>query len=212
LVNDGGVVKSGVYDWTHNELISATNTVVTRMTGNALYPNPTPSLEFVASTTQDMQALLGEIEQAKTILRTLMARLVPMRKLEENNYRGLASYVQSASNGNANAIISAGFEVRAAPSPVGDLAPPLNLVLTLNGTIGIMTLSWAPVEKARSYNIQVSEASTMERNWKPFRTSSSTKQKIDGLEPGKVYAFRIAAVGGASGQSPWSAEVIRMAA
>ena len=124
----------------------------------------------------------------------------------------MASYVQSASNGNANAIVSAGFLLRAKSTPVGCLEMPLNLNLTLNGSIGIMGLTWDPVPKARSYMIQISEAATMERDWKPLRTSTSTKQIVKDLEPGKVYAFRVAAVGGVGGQSPWSVEVKRMAA
>ncbi len=32
------------------------------------------------------------------------------------------------------------------------------------------------------------------------------------MEIGKMWAFRIAAIGGSTGQSEWSAEVVRMAA
>ena len=212
LVNDGGVVKSGVYDFTDDKLTADTSNVVTCMKDNPRFPNPTPSLERLDSDNQDMKSLMAELARAKTLVCTVAARLKAKRKIVEANFRAEASYVQSASNGNTNAIISAGFLVRATPAPVGDLPAPVKLNLTLNGDIGFMQLGWEAVGKARSYNIQISEAGTMARDWKPFRTTSSTKQSISGLEPGKTYAFRIAAVGGASGQSPWSREAWRMAA
>jgi hypothetical protein len=211
-LDDGGVVKSGVYDMTDSELVSATSSVVVCMKDNARFPNPTPSLDFVDAANQELQAVLNQIAQIKIALRSAMARRDAIRKTVEANYRAEASYVQSASNGNTNAIVSAGFLLRATPSPVGNLAAPVGLNLTLNGTIGVMYLTWAPVDKARSYMIQVSDAATLERDWKSLRISTATKQKVDNLEPGKTYAYRIAAIGGASGQSPWSAEVIRMAA
>jgi hypothetical protein len=86
------------------------------------------------------------------------------------------------------------------------------LHLTLNGTPGVMFLDWKSVPHARSYVIQCSPADTMAREWTPVKTSSTVKVKFDGLTLGKVYAFRIAAVGGSTGQSDWSAEVVRMAA
>ena len=89
---------------------------------------------------------------------------------------------------------------------------PVNLLLTLNGTPGVMHLTWSGVLHARSYVIQCSPAGTMARVWSPFKTASSTKLKIEGLTLGEVYAFRIAAIGGSTGQSDWSAEVVRMAA
>jgi hypothetical protein len=123
-----------------------------------------------------------------------------------------ANYVQCASNGNSNAIVSAGFLLRNPRTPVGDLPAPINLLLTLNGTPGVMYLDWDVVLNSRAYNIQVSSADTMDRAWSLIRTCTTVHQKFDGLELGKTYAFRIAAIGGASGRSDWSAEVVRMAA
>jgi hypothetical protein len=75
-----------------------------------------------------------------------------------------------------------------------------------------MFLSWDVVANSRSYNIQVSPADTMARDWNPLLTSSTTKQRLSGMTLENIYAFRIAAVGGSTGQSDWSAEAVRMAA
>ena len=119
-----------------------------------------------------------------------------------NTQRG--SYVDLVANGDPNVILSYGFQVRANPTPVGDLAAPANLSVELNGTPGLMLLTWEGVEKARAYNLQISPASTPARTWAPLLTSSTTKTRLDDLKLGQLYAFRVAAVGGATGQSPWS--------
>jgi hypothetical protein len=122
------------------------------------------------------------------------------------------SYVDLVANGDPNVILSSGFQLRANPTPVGDLAAPANLSVELNDTPGLMLLTWEGVEKARAYNLQISPASTPARTWAPLLTSSTTKTRLDDLKLGQLYAFRVAAVGGATGQSPWSIEAVRMAA
>ena len=84
--------------------------------------------------------------------------------------------------------------------------------LELNGTPGLMLLGWASVAGATSYNIQFSLATTADRHWDLLTTSKVSKASLPGMIIGQLYAFRVAAVGGANGQSPWSAEVVRMAA
>ena len=123
-----------------------------------------------------------------------------------------APYVQTASNGNTDVILSSGLPVRNSRTPTGDLPPPTGLLVVLNGTPGVMLMSWNAVAKARGYNIQYSPADTMEREWLPFATVNKSKYTASGLTIGKSYAFRVAANGGASAQSFWSVEVVRAAA
>ena len=125
------------------------------------------------------------------------------------NQRG--DYVQGASNGNAPVILSSGFGLKAAPTPVGVLAPPINLLLTLNGTPGAMVLSFSSVANARGYLIECSKDVTP-RAFVQVKNTSKTSYFMENMEVGETYVFRVAAQGGSTGQSPWSAEVIRGAA
>lgn len=185
---------------------------IAAMTGNANFPTPTPTApDFLAALTA-FQTAYSAAETAKAAAKQAVAEKDEARAYLELLLTQRGNYVQIASYGNAPVILSAAFPVANPRTPVGELAPPVNLLLVLNGTPGVMHLSWAGVPYARSYVIQCSPANTMEREWTPFKMSTMTKLKIDGLTLGQVYAFRIAAVGGITGQSDWSAEVVRMAA
>ena len=209
---DGAKVKLGLDSRNNPNLAGLASTHIASMLGNPYYPTPLPSAADFDPVYEDFQAALNDWLLAQTALRDASTALEASRVQMVINLNARAAYVQSASNGNANAIVSSGFEVRAAPTPVGELAAPTNLMLMLNGTPGVAHLSWKSVVNSRGYNIQRSPAETMERNWQPYDTTTQARYKCTDLELGKVYAFRIAAIGGSTGQSDWSAEVVRMAA
>jgi hypothetical protein len=211
-VNDGGIIKFSPSTMKAGELPVFAQSENTAITGNPLYPSPVPSVADVAAAIATVQSDTESWKQVQIALRDASTKLDGSTAILETLMKTRASYVQSASNGNTNAIVSAGFLVRSAPTPVGNLSAPVNLLLSLNGTPGMMYLEWSPVINARGYNIQMAPADTLAREWQPIRTCTGTKQMFEGMELGKVYAFRISAVGGASGSSPWSAEVVRMAA
>ena len=185
---------------------------ITAMTGNTNFPTPTPTAaDFLAGLTA-FQTAYSAAESAKAAAKQAVSAKDEARAYLELLLNQRGNYVQIASNGNAPVILSAAFPVKNPAVPVGELPPPVNLQLVLNGTPGVMHLSWDSVPYARSYVIQCSPADTMEREWSPFKMSTGTKLKADGLTLGKIYAFRISAVGGSTGQSDWSAEVVLMAA
>jgi hypothetical protein len=211
-VNDGGIVKLGTSSMNDTEVLNFASAENTVMTDNLNYPDPSPSVADLATQITSFSAAQEAVRLAKIALKDATNQKDAERATLESLLKARASYVQLTSNGNTALIINAGFQVRSAPTPVGNLTPPVNLYIELNGTPGVMFLDWAVVPNARSYNIQFSTADTMDRAWLPLKISSSTRQKLDGLTLGQTYAFRVAAIGGASGQSDWSAEVIRMAA
>ena len=75
-----------------------------------------------------------------------------------------------------------------------------------------MILRWNRVAKALSYFVQCADATTDERVWTDLKTISNRKLILTDMEIGKMYAFRVAAIGGSAGQSLWCPEVLRMAA
>jgi len=113
----------------------------------------------------------------------------------------LAAYVLNASKGNEELIRSTGFEVRAAPSPVGELGRPLNLRATTGAISGEIQLDSKSVRGAQSYVWEHStDGST---GWQYHSTTTSARTTIKELPPVSSHWFRVAGVG-ASGQGPFS--------
>ena len=211
-VDEGAKVKMSLALRNNENVANYTANHIDRMQSNPNFPTPMPPAAEFDPVYDDFKAKLNTWLAAQTALRDASTALTQARVQLDGYLNARAAYVQSASNGNANVIVSSGFEVRNARTPVGVLAYPTNLKLEPDGALGVMFLSWTPVTKARGYNIQWSPADTMERNWQAYETTTQARYKCEELELGKVYAFRIAAIGGSTGQSDWSAEVVRMAA
>lgn len=211
-LNEGAKVKLSLDSRNNENLAGFTSNHISKMAANAYFPSPLPTAAEFDPVYQGYQTKLNTWLSAQTALRDASTALQAARVQMDIYLNARAAYVQSASNGNVNAIVSSGFEVRSAPTPVGPLQAPTALLLDLNGTAGVMFLSWKSVANARGYNIQCSPADTMERNWQPYETTTTARYKCDGMTLGQTYAFRIAAIGGSTGQSDWSAEVVRMAA
>ena len=123
-------------------------------------------------------------------------------------------YIQIASNGNTAVILSSGLPVRATPGPTPTLQPPINLRIDLNTNPGQFIVSWDAVTGSKSFILQrsVVTGTSPDRNWETVSTSPNRKVTLNDQSIGTTYAFRVATIGGATGQSVWTLEVIRTAA
>lgn len=206
-VSDGAKVKMGLDSRNNDNLQSFVNNHLTAMTDNPYFPTPAPAPADMLALYTAFQSALAYWVSVKTMLDdAATARDAARAALVEGmNVRG--AYVQQASNGNTNVIISSGLEVRALPTPVGQLPPPTDLSAELNGTKGIVKLQWKPVKNARGYILECSP----DVQPRAFSTlANTTKANAEKqLAPGETYVFRVAASGGSTGQSYWSPEVIR---
>ena len=211
-VNDGGVVRFAPSEMNTAALAAFATAENTSIDGNAAYLTPAPPVADVSASIAALIAGMETTRLARIALSDATSAEAAFRLTLQTQLKARAAYVQTTSNGNTNLILSAGFEVRRAPGPVGPLLPPTDLSLELNGTAGYMWLRWSRTPNARAYNIQCSPANTMERNWEAYATTTAARYICEDMTLGQVYAFRIAAVGGSTGQSAWSAEVVRMAA
>ena len=121
--------------------------------------------------------------------------------------------MQTASNSNLEAIASAGLGIRNAPTPVGELLPPLNLRVELTSFHGQLDVRWNKVVGAKSFVVECAEVITGEDLvWVQVTVGGKLNHVAKQLVPGKHNAFRVACIGGSSGVSQWSPVVQRMAA
>ena len=179
------------------------------MNGNANFPTPNPSTADFDAALAAAVAAVADTDALYTAWRASVAAkdaaIVELR----NQLTQRASYVDNASGGDEEKILSSAFSVRAAPTPVGLPGQPGNLIARMGSLEGTIELDWDPVRGARSYIIDCKLHSDTEQ-WQQVKISTRSDVTLTGLISGSTYAFRVRAVGTA-GEGPWSDEAVKMA-
>ncbi len=208
-VNDGAKVKMELASKNNNVFIPFIQNHIEMMTGNELYVTPAPApADFLAQFNLYQTATLAAIN-AEAAWKDAIAMRDQMRADMTAMMNVRAAYIQEASNGNRQAILSSGLGVKNPPTYVTALAAPTNLRVDLNGEAGMMKIRWDGVANALTYLAQCSPDVTP-RVWEQLASTTKT-QVTKTLEVGVTYVFRVAA-NGTPGQSNWSPEVVRGAA
>ncbi len=211
-VDDGAKIKLSLSARPDDDLPPFCQAISTAMAGKPIFASMSPTALVFDAAVADFSAKLQtqRLTKAAALQATIDKNVARINLDSLLNLR--ASFVQTASNGNASVIMSAAMPLRPLPSPIGVLAEPMNLHIELNGTPGLMILMWDLVGKAKSYVVQCADATTSARVWSPVKTTNDRKLRLEDMVIGRMYAFRVAAIGGSTGQSAWSAEALRMAA
>lgn len=207
--SDGAKVKMGLFEKKINELIPYLQNHIEMMADNANFPRPQPPTEDFQAAFEALRDDAQAVLHVEALLRDTVARRDQRRAEMTAVMNVRAAYVQEASNGNRQVILSSGLGVKSPATPVTALAAPTNLRVDLNGEAGVMKIRWEAVEHTRIYLLQISP-DVLPRQWAPPETTTKT-QVTKTMEVGVTYVFRVAAAG-TPGQSNWSPEVIRGAA
>lgn len=207
--NEGARVKLGLQKKSNPDMLLFVQNHIDLITPLPLYadvrPLPADFLGVFNAYRSAEQALVA----AESALRDAFALRDQMRAQMDTMMVARGASVQEISNGNRQAILSTGLQVRNGPTPVQAIAAPGNLRVDLNGEAGMMKIRWDLVPHALNYVLQCSPNVTP-RVWEQLASTTKT-QATKTLPVGEVYVFRVAAVG-TPGQSNWSPEVIRGAA
>lgn len=180
--------------------------------GVALYPAPVPSAadylvmhNALGAGISLVNTLEGQLQAARNALLDLAATL------KEGGLEPRAAYVESASGGDPAKIPVSGFAVAGQPGqPIGPLPRPENAKAVMGDRPGVIKLSCASVHGTQTYVVECRLHDDPASPWSQAKLSTKSRMEITGLQSGKHYAFRIAAIG-AAGQSPWSDEAVCMA-
>lgn len=207
--NGGALVKMETFGRPIPELLLFAQKMFNMMEGNEHFPEPQPPQEEFGelvdlASAAAQSAALAKIDYAAAIA---VRDEVIERLLAAIDKRG--NYVQAASLGIASRICSAGLGVRNERRKVGPLEPPTGLSVEVGVSIGTMMLTWNKVKKARAYVLEYGpvEGPITQKTMVGLR-----KLSLSDLTVGAIYQFRMAAIGGSEGQSPWSPWVKRAAA
>src|SRR5581483_2397528 len=133
-----------------SELVATTGAIIMGMTNNPDYPTPSPTLADVSAKStafsDAMAAAAGGGVQLTAEKNARRAELAASLRL-------LASYAQTACNGDLAVLLSSGFPIQKPQrQPIGVLPAPSDLRVRLGGVSGALDASASPVYGAGVYN------------------------------------------------------------
>ena len=199
-------VKLGWSTLTIPEKIIKANSVKVTMEANAdVYVTPDPPLAEIDTAVSELAA--AQAEAIKGGVDRTVARNARLDELTDLMNR-LVTYVQLTSNGNAEDIAKAGMEVYKSPEPWPVPEQVVGLQATPGGNSGTINLRWDAARYRKSYVVEMFvEGNTAPPDdpinddqqddagsWEPIVLQGKRTFTVTGLEQGKLYRFRVAAV------------------
>jgi hypothetical protein len=178
--------------------------VIQCMTGNPAFPAPLIPLSQLATLQTNFQSAITASDlggrQATAAKNTARTALLTAMRTEAN-------YVQGVARHELSLLLSSGFQSASQNRTPATLATPA-ISQVVNETTEQLTLRGQGVANARNYQVQMQ----VDRgDWQDLGIFSQARRIVaTGLTPGKVYTFRMRALGGRTGYSQWSNIVSRM--
>ena len=181
-------------------LLSKADTIVNAMTGNASYPEPSPSLAAITTAANEFSTAVANAANGGT---TLTAIKNSKRAALAALLRELGSYVAVACKGRMEDLLASGFPIqKPTRTPVGVLPAPATPVLSFGPRSGELAASTPPLANAYTYSWRVALASSPTVYVQRAQTTAAS-DVFEGLTPGQIYVVDVSAVGSA-GPSDWS--------
>jgi hypothetical protein len=147
-------VKIGLKGLTITEKVAKAEAIVLQMTGNANYTTPIPDL---ADITLKCKTLTEENNKAEAIRKSSLeqTKIVEQNEKElDGMLNQLGSYVDNIANGNAQMILSAGYDIVDTTDSVNKLYPPDDFKGTTGDEDGEVNLMWKKLKKCRQTHLQ----------------------------------------------------------
>src|SRR5690606_27317378 len=184
------------------KLIEKAGTVVTRMTDNANFPSPTPSL---AELTAAYEALAAAAVIAGRGDREAISARKEQELIVANMLRNIAAYIVLMADGNGTILLSSGFEIQSLPEPQPELSRPINFKAVRGAHEGEVDLGWKSVKGAMTYVVGMTTDDPKDptAKWTNEALTTKVKVKFENMGIGNFLTFRVKAVG-RNNESPWS--------
>lgn len=191
-------VKLGLARITPADLVLKVRNCVSMMTGNPAFaaPNPLPD-PTLAEVTAAIDTL-DTAEQAYAFNRGKVekeARDTAFRAAKEI-FHLLGGYVQLASGGNKEIILSAGLDVERNPTAAGVPTAPNNVRAEATKVFGQIIVRWGASKGRRVYKVYQTEGDpSLETGWELIASTGKVRLVVDGLDRFKTYSYRVVAEG-----------------
>lgn len=184
------------------ELLAFGRSIYPAMNGNVYFPNPIPPM---AAFLQALDAYDEALTDAKTGSRNAVAIKNASKLTIVSMLRSMATYVNSVSNGNPVMLTSSAFKLAKDREPVYIGQPVIAAVLQ-GSNVGGMIVKVQTDRGTVSLLYQAAPDPINEQTEWITVADTRTKFEFTGLEEGKKYWFRVAAIG-SNGQIVYSTEV-----
>ena len=180
------------------------------MAGNANFPTPDPTAVVFDAAVDDYDGALDDILATEDLLKTQVRIKNEKRAILEGRLTDRGAYVDKIANGVESVITSAGFSARADATPTNSMPQVENLKATMGDNPGEVDLGWdGNIKGKRGFMVEWREHLDSAQ-WGGGKFVSASRCTIDGLTPGKTYAFRVRALGPKELVGPWSDEAVKM--
>ena len=183
--------------------------VVTKLTGNADFPTPSPSLVTLGDKADALETAYNDQQNAQQAAKTTTTNLGTAEDAADAALNSLANYVEEKSGGVPAKIQSTGLNTRAPKNPTTALAAPQNFTLTAGDNDGELDAHWDRVDKSRGYEVQLSDDPPTSTSWRPGDQPSASKTTLSGLPSGAKQWGRVRALGPKKIKSPWSDPAVK---
>jgi hypothetical protein len=172
--------------------------ILEKMTGNPDFPGAIPQLDGLKKASANYEAArLEAVNRGKDQIK--LKNLA--REELKAALRAIAAFVESVANNDEGIITRAGFDIRKRGelSAENKVDKPEDVTIISTEVRGTVKVSSKKIDNAKMYAFQyrLSSKEGEENNTAPWTTVNSTKRSIvvEGLEPGKFYAFRVGGLG-----------------
>jgi hypothetical protein len=188
--------------------VQKTNDIVAALTGNTNYTTPNPTLAAVTASSDGLSSAFSAREDARMALEEKQTLLENTEDGHDTLLNLLMAYVENASGGDEAKILSAGFEVKGRPTPVGEMPQVDGLDCAIGDAEGRVILRWKSIKGAKSYEVQTCPDPISAAGWKAAGITTRASLTLDGLPTGGRCWFRVRAIGSA-GPGPWSDPAVK---
>ncbi|OIR13263.1 hypothetical protein GALL_56480 [mine drainage metagenome] len=185
-------VKVSFSTYTDSGFYQKSEHILQSMTGNPNFATPTPTLADVQTAITKYSDALGKVidgTKQDTVLKN------QARKELEALLHDLGLYVQLNGKNDEAIILSSGFDIANPRIPIGILPKPTGFNTGKNTITGCVDLELDPINGAKSYQFEYTDAPVTETSVWHVVTSTAAFITITGLVSGKEYAFRVTGVG-----------------
>ncbi|MBX2981679.1 MAG: fibronectin type III domain-containing protein [Flavobacteriales bacterium] len=200
--------KMGLIGLAATAIVAKVQGILDKLKTSVLYTDPVPPLVTIQA---DLDALAAanaaaNVNGGKAEHQAKREAL----KVVKADVKSLLAYVQATSGGDADKILSSGFELVKRSTPLGELNPPVNLQARFTTMEGRVSIVWQGEKGADTYLVFRS-ATNDPFQWELIGTTTKRKFNAEKLKSGTQYWFAVSAVG-AAGETSKSEPLLARAA